>query len=353
MPEARDFRDLLARLGERRPLRLRYDGHDTPVNLTAWQREFRDKLIELSGPVDPIDFVEGDQARPAPPVEHVETVELADHVRDKVRIGSPSGFAVPAYVLRPTTASPDRRPAVLALHGHTEHGKDSVAGVAAGTMASHPADYGRAAVRAGFVVLCPDFLGWGERREAGFDFAAQDICNLKFMAGMMYGLPLLSLMVHDARAALDALLARDDVDPRRVGAMGNSFGGRMTMWLAAFDERVRFAASSGALNCFSERSLKMGSCGAQFLPGQLQWGDVEDVYGLIAPRPLLIAAGRADPLLPGEHVERMVPVIERAWRAAGAPECLTVHRHDGGHFLPQGPVVRWLVEQAGLVEAAP
>lgn len=325
------FRDFLKQYGDENPPQMGYEGDDTPESFFAWQEQFLAKSKELRGKPLPL---------PETHVQLLDSVELDDHVREHISIDSVLGSQVTAYVLVPKDGATGARPGVLALHGHSKLGKEGIAGVA------NPGQgYGLAAVRAGFVTLCPDWWGWAEREEKGFDFGARDKCNVMFMAAQMYGVSLLSLMVSDAEAALNALLARSDVDAKRVGAMGNSFGGRMSMYIAAFDKRVGFAVCSGCLNCFRERSLKLTSCGAQFFPGMLRWGDVQEVFSLIAPRPLLIMSGGKDPLLPHEYVAIMKPVIERAYRAAGAPGNLTFYDHAGGHVLPVEPAARWLKEQ--------
>jgi dienelactone hydrolase len=317
---------------------MRYDGDDTCEDFRAWQRAFAAKLRELRGEPLP---------RPTPPgVRLLASTELDDHVRQHVAIESVLGTTVPAYVLVPKGAR-GRRPAVMALHGHGVGGKERLAGTMPAPAGGAPSSYALAAVGAGFVTLTLDWWGWGERAEGGFDFGGRDMCNVKFMAAGMYGVWLLSIMLSDAAAALEALRARADVDPDRVAAMGNSFGGRMSMYLAALDERIAAAVCSGCLNCFRERSLKLTSCGAQFFPGLLAQGDVQEVFALIAPRPLMILSGAKDPLLPDEYVRRMKPVIQRAYRALGAEEKLTFHDHDGGHVLPTAPAVEWLRRQLG------
>jgi dienelactone hydrolase len=168
------------------------------------------------------------------------------------------------------------------------------------------------------------------------------MCNVKFMASAMYGVPLLSIMLADGQAALDALCARPEVDDARIGVIGNSYGGRTSMWMTVFDERIRASVCAGCLNCFRERSLKLSSCGAQFFPGLLQWGDVQEVFALIAPRPLMLIAGTQDALLPEEWVEAMLKTIRRAYSALGADARLELLRHEGGHYIPQEAAVAWL-----------
>ncbi len=332
------FRDLLKTLGEDRPPAMRYDGDDSPEGFRVWQEAFSAKLRELRGRPLP---------RPTPPaVEVIETVELADHVRQRVDIESVLGSKVPAYILIPKGLT-GPRPGVMALHGHTKWGKERLSG-SSSAEGETPGGVGLAAVRAGCVTICPDWWGWGDRAEPGFEDDRRDMCNVKFMAAGMYGVWLLSIMISDGRAALDVLAGRDDVDATRIAAAGNSFGGRMSMWLTAFDDRIAAAVCSGCLNCFRERSLILSSCGAQFFPGLLQYGDVQEVFATIAPRPLMITCGAQDALLPAEYLREMKPVIRRAYRILGAEENLNIHEHEGGHMLPAGAALDWLGRTFGM-----
>jgi hypothetical protein len=79
--------------------------------------------------------------------------------------------------------------------------------------------------------------------------------------------------------------------------VGKSYGGTMTTYTAALDDRIKAACVSGYLSTLDDAMSRRGLgnyCGAQYLPGLLEWGDIPDVVGLIAPRPLLIEAGERD-----------------------------------------------------------
>jgi hypothetical protein len=317
---------------------MTYTGNGSRRSFLAWRRRFSAKLIALRGKPLP---------RSALNLRVLDQNEHADHVRQHIAYDSVPGATVTAFVLLPKDIRPgERRPAVLALHGHHPEGKGTIAATIPPKSSPEPLDdYGLAAVRAGFVTLCPDWWGWGERVEAGFTYGDRDMCNVKFMAAQMYGVSLLSLMISDGQAGIDVMAARNDVDPKRIAVMGNSFGGRMAMWLAAFDQRIHAAVCSGCLNCFRERSLKLSSCGAQFLPGLLRYGDVEQVFSLIASRPLMIISGKTDALLFADDRARMGAVIAQAYAALGASKNLALIEHKGGHYLPQAPALSWLRSQ--------
>jgi dienelactone hydrolase len=290
-------------------------------SVEAWQGRFRSKIDELRGPVPervPLD------------VEVLESEELEDHTRHLLRIRVSEISALPAYLLVPRDIpAGETRPGVLASHGHVESGMEHIAGVEEG-----PRSYGLWAVRAGYVTICPSWWGWpgrdGHLAEVG---EGRDKCNVIGMAAAMYGMNPTALHVQDGAAALDALSARPDVDADRLAVIGNSYGGRSAMWLAALDDRVTACVASGSMNTFRERSLKLSSCGIQCLPGLLRYGDVPEVFSLVAPRALQLQAGKGDGLITPADRDAMAGTVRRAYEGLGAAEDFEYVLHPHGHTL--------------------
>jgi dienelactone hydrolase len=149
---------------------------------------------------------------------------------------------------------------------------------------------------------------------------------------MYLGRTLLGENLRDAMWALDYATTRPDARADRIGCVGLSYGGRMTMVVAALDPRVRVAVISGALNVFQERIQGANfSCGAQVIPGLLEFGDTPEIGSLIAPRPAIWEAGLQDPLMVPGWLEKASERIQRAYTAAGTPANFEVHRFKGGH----------------------
>jgi dienelactone hydrolase len=169
-------------------------------------------------------------------------------------------------------------------------------------------------------------------------YGRQDPCAVTFLRLQLLGKLLISENLRDALWALELLARHEAVDSRRLGCVGLSYGGRMTMLTAAVEPRIRVAVVSGALNCLQERIAGQYSCGAQVIPGLLQYGDVPEIASLIAPRPCLWEVGTKDSLLPARWVDQALERIGRAYRALGAADQLQVDRFEGGH--------RWNGKQA-------
>ena len=99
----------------------------------------------------------------------VETVIAEPGIkREKVLIQTEEDVWVPMYILIPENI--DRPKVFIAPPGHQGAGKFSVAGVCgipavADAILKYNYDYGMQLARLGFVAVCPDCRGFGERRD--------------------------------------------------------------------------------------------------------------------------------------------------------------------------------------------
>ena len=298
------FAEFLKKYGQKHPPTMRSRDAD---DIAGWGRAFRTRLDELRGQVP--ERVECE-------VEIVESLELETHTRHLLRIPVNEFCDLPAYLLvPPDIAEGEKRPGLLALHGHATYGMETIAGFDNPETREFPTrSYGQKAAEAGFVVMIPAWWGWPGRDGHAELIGSRDKCNAIQMAAGMYGLNVSSLHIQDAQAALDALIQREEVDADRIGCMGNSYGGRTSMWASVYDQRIKACVASGCMNTFRERSLKLSYCGIQYFPGLLQYGDVADVFALIAPRALQMMAGEKDHLLKERDREEMYETVRRVDR---------------------------------------
>ncbi len=70
-----------------------------------------------------------------------------------------------------------------------------------------------------------------------------------------------------------------------------------------------------------------------------------DLAGLVAPRPMLIVAGRDDPIFPLAGVEEAYTRLQAIYAAAGCPQRLELFVGEGGHRYYSARVWPWLREQ--------
>src|SRR5262249_18509908 len=153
---------------------------------------------------------------------------------------------------------PRRGPGVLALHGHGAHGHHPVAGRddlpgVGNAIRNANYDYGRQLVRRGYVVAVPCLTPFGRRGSPRDADDRNDPCAIAFIRLQMFGRLLIAENLRDCLWSLELLAQHPRVDPDRLGCVGLSYGGRMTMLTSALEPRIKVAAISGALNVMQER----------------------------------------------------------------------------------------------------
>jgi len=300
---------------------------DTPGQLAAWQEKFSAKLNELIGPGTP-------PARWS--TRTLETQTFPDFVREELLLSADGVPSLPLYLLRPVSATIKKFPVVLCLHGHGKGGHDLVAGrddtpELAAEIKKYNYDYGRQFVRQGYLVVAPCFTPFGRRVDASLRASRTDPCAMVFVRLMVMGRTTIGENLRDARWALDYAASRPEAIADRMGCVGLSYGGRMTMMTAALDKRIKVAAISGAQNIYEERLTQDGFCGSQAIPGLTKFGDIPEIGSLIAPRPAVWETGAQDLSMPARYKEVARQRLMRAYAAAGQPEALSFHTFDGGH----------------------
>ena len=105
----------------------------------------------------------------------------------------------------------------------------------------------------------------------------------------------------DALRCLDYLVTLPEVDPERLAVAGLSLGGETTMYVAALDERVRVACSSGWLTTVA--NMKNGHCPCFNFPGLEESFDFSDIFACVAPRILFCELGERERAPGGFPVE--------------------------------------------------
>jgi len=308
-----------------------------------WRRAFRRQLLKNLG-----SFPE-----PVPlDAEVVSRVEMDGYVKEKVLFDSDRYSTVPAYVLIPDDLEEgERRPAILCAHGHGR-GKVDVVGEVKDEeeydqfVKPLNYDYGRQLVKRGYVVIAPDWRCFGER-EPNPEWVRpyRDKCNVSYLAYGYFGYHMLTLNIWDGIRTLDYLQSRPEVDPKRIGCVGLSFGGTMTTYLSALDRRIKVAVISGYLSTVRWDALgdraQANTCGSQYSPSLLLYGDIPEVGGLIAPRPLLVEMGEKDTCFVIDDAKRAYADLERIYTAAGASDRLDRDIHPGAHEFSGRKAFEW------------
>ena len=304
---------------------------ESPGAWRAWHDAFGLTLRELLGPTDPT----------VPPrVEVVSSERLDGYRRDRIVFSAEPTTALPAWLLVPDEPN---GAGIVSIHGHGYVYGETV-GISGDDRSResierlHYAYAARYAER-GYTVINPDMRNFGSRHDD--ETFRRDSCDTAALRLSLFGRVLMADQLRDLRGAIDVLLAQPTVTGP-VGATGLSYGGRLTMFLSAIEPRVACAVASGCLNIFRERLTIDSSCGAQFVPGLLTFGDTPEVFGLIAPRPLLLELGTIDGTSPEIFAMDAWAQVERYYRAAGARDRLDIDIFETGHIYHGAQAFDWL-----------
>jgi dienelactone hydrolase len=151
---------------------------------------------------------------------------------------------------------------------------------------------------------------------------------------------------------VDYLQSRPEVDPDRLGIGGLSFGGTMTTYLAALEPRLKVACISGYVSTVKGDAITMRGkgnfCGAQYMPGLLTIGDIPEVAGLIAPKPLCVEMGEEDQCFVIDDAKAAYAQVERIYAAAGASDHLIGDVFPGGHEWSGRESFPWFERWLGM-----
>ena len=96
----------------------------------------------------------------------------------------------------------------------------------------------------------------------------------------------------DGVRALDYLLTRPEVDPKRVGVTGNSGGGTQTAWLCGVEPRWTMAAPSCFITTFRRNAENELPADTEQCPPRVLALDLDhsDFLAAQAPKPVVILA---------------------------------------------------------------
>jgi hypothetical protein len=282
----------------------------TPAGAMKWQRRARARLFEL--------MMGGKRPENVAPVATVlsrEDPSGANYTLEELSIPTLPDRAVHCWMAVPRKPRRGGRPAILALHGHAGTGEQMVRGESLYW-------YGPEAARKGYIVISPD-IGSHDLQHADWTLMGE--------------------RTWDALCCVDYLLTRPEVNPARIGTMGLSLGGETVMYVAALDERIGVAVSSGWLTTVA--NMLNGHCTCFNFPGLEETFDFSDIFSCVAPRPLVLELGMQETAPGGFPVEigrEALAKLQRAYRVFEAEDRVALDIHDGGHAFVGKKGWAWL-----------
>lgn len=290
------------------PLRLLRCPTSDRTALELWQAASRTTLLTLLQIDDlavgsPCDGL----GRRAMPLHErtIDTRERDEYVWQLIEIAARPDRRIMVNVTIPRGASAHTCPAIICIHGHGGN-RDVVYDE---TTVYH--GFGLALARQGYVTLSTD-VGQHDVQDAQRTLMGERLWDLM--------------------RVVDVAIAREEVDPRRIGCAGLSLGGELAMWLGALDPRVAATVSSGFLTTME--NMRVGHCMCWDFPGLQRRYEFADIYSLIAPRALQCQNGEQERLpggFPIDLAQQAMSDIQAAYRVVGAVEAVELSIHPGGH----------------------
>ena len=193
-------------------------------------------------------------------------------------------------------------------------------------------DYGLQLAQKGFLVAALDAFNFGERMFAADRWTHDHVCDRYFTLLQAFGYSSVGITVRGNLMALDYLAGRADVRADRIGAVGLSYGGFQVLVTAAADLRIKAAAISGAAFSYASEVIgKQATCGAQVIPGALEWFNLPDLAMSLAPRPLIFELLRHDRCFDFRDSRRIVDDVAAVYAALGAGRFIDSDEADTDH----------------------
>ncbi len=188
----------------------------------------------------------------------------------------------------------------------------------------------------GWVVLCADALGWGERTCTGWEYDSQQALasNLLYL-GTSYA----SVIAQDDVITVQAVSVLDFVDKERIATVGFSMGALRAWQAAAIMPQIKACASVCWMAClkdliYPENSQTRGQSTFTIChPFLHRYMDYPDIASLVCPRPLLLIAGQNDKRFPANSVKAAYDKIDSVYKNCGlnAQDKLSCYVMAGGH----------------------
>ena len=309
------------------PRRLRFSAQNK-VQAAKWQTQLRAKLTELLGgfPTERVPL------QPA-------TLEVRDfprYRREKIVFNSREGVSVLAYILTPAGARKSI-PTMICVPGHGR-GVDDIVGIDdkgrdRTDKGGYQHDFAIQIAEAGLAAVAIEPLGFGCRRDAanvkqGLGHSA---CQPLAGTALLLGQTMIGWRVWDVMRTIDLIAKRPELDADRVGCVGISGGGTCTLFSAALEPRIKAAMVSGYMNTFRNSIGSISHCMDNYVPGILNWAEMYDIAGLIAPRPLFIESGNKDDIFPIEASIESFRKVSAIYGVFGSLDSVRQETFDRDH----------------------
>lgn len=271
-------------------------------------------------------------------VKFIDSVKGNNNTRYNIRFTVAPGEDVSALLYLPADKNLKlKAPAMLVLHGTDALGKM----VLSGTSPKPNRAYAVELAERGYVVLAPDYPGFGDAKDYNFE-------TDRYVSGTMKG-------IFNHLRCVDLLQSLPEVDGSKVGVLGHSLGGHNAIFAAAFDERLKVTVSSCGWTLFDfydagenvtklhggklgpwaqERYMPFIKTKYRLDPAAVPF-DFDEVISIIAPRAFFTNSPLGDANFNADGVKKGMEYIDEVYQKFGAINNVRAVYPDAGHDFPK------------------
>ena len=304
------------KLHDAAPMRMAFRA-TTRKQAEAWQKQLRPKIVELMGGFP-------DKPSPLQP-QTLEVRDFPNYRREKFVFQSRPGLGVLGYLLTPTAGKAPFAP-VICIPGHGR-GVDDLVGIDPSgqdrtVKVAYQYDYAVQVAEHGMAAVAIEPMSFGCRRDPAAIARNLDasVCQPTAGSALLLGQTMIGWRVYDIMRTIDWIETRKELDAKRVGCMGCSGGGMATLFGAAVEPRIQASLVSCYLNTFRACVMSISHCIDNYIPGLLNWAEMHDVAGLIAPRPVCFESGEGDNIFPVAASRASFARVKKMYEVFGVPE---------------------------------
>lgn len=268
--------------------------------------------------------------------KYIDSLKADNYTRYSIRFTVAANEEVTAFLYVPSSTTVKKYPAMLALHETDAIGKKSVDG-----QGKNPnLGYAKELAQRGYVVIAPDYPSFG-------DAVPYDFKNDRYESGTMKG-------IFNHMRCVDFLETRKDVDSKRIGVIGHSLGGHNSMFVGAFDSRLKVVVTSCGWTLFDFYNI--GEVASKHYGGRLgpyaqdrympllrdkfklvsedMPFDFDQIVAAIAPRGFFSNSPIKDANFDVKGVEKGIQSVKPVYSLLQADQFLQVRYPDSGHDFP-------------------
>ena len=194
--------------------------YDPSLDFEEWNFSIRHKLFELTGIYD----IEKNEAPELDlQIEYEEQKE--GYTKIRFTFASEIGTRVPCYLLIPNTGK-EKYPVAITLQGHSTGFHNSVGEIQYEKDLTYQprGQFGLQAVKNGYISLCIEQRGMGERRPTCDSRKGAQMCGYTALTAFMMGRTILGERMFDVHKAIDALAHFPKCDTDKILITGNHDG---------------------------------------------------------------------------------------------------------------------------------